>query len=261
MRRMGVAVLVGGLGAVLAIGFVTIGGRARAADLTSRSFRFDVFVGSRKVGTMSLHVTDVAGTVMLKQHLEAPYKRYQGIVDSRIVYALDDWQPVRATAGSKLGDLKTAEGEIAFALDASPRVAKVKVKGYADEDQKPLKEPKTREAEVPVPEGTVVTFPALLYLGPRLLPRTGKLEPVVRAHVPYGFDHSHFVDFKGECILTRTDRDESGHYRISLQEPFAGGNYQTLQSATFDREGHVVEARLGSKFVLKPADGSADNGE
>jgi hypothetical protein len=153
------------------------------------------------------------------------------------------------------------EGEALFvpAAEGGGLVAQLDVKGFADRDQKPFDAPRELKKEIPVPAsprgvpaGLVLSAPAFLYFGPRLLDGPGRVENVVHLEVPDDIDFPAFLNFQPDCVLTRGEWDDQGRSEIVLAQRFPGDNYRPLAKMVVDREGRIVAGTLGN-FALRPA--------
>ncbi|HUX02477.1 MAG: hypothetical protein WBD63_07385 [Phycisphaerae bacterium] len=227
------------------------------SGLKTTAIVFDVLSDGKPVGSMDWHVMEVQDKVIFQVRFEIRSKDKPAGFESFAVYRTGQRpEPERIQATTRLGDFKLMEGEAVFA-QADPgapepgRVAHLTVHGFADRDLKPFPEPREKIQDVPVPDGLVLTAPAFLYFGPRLLDAPGRVEAIVHAEVPDDIDFPAFLNLKTDCVLTRGEWDDAGRAEIVLAQRFPGDNYRTLAAVTVDREGAIVEARLGN-FLLRP---------
>jgi len=214
-----------------------------ASSVRSTTLEFELLADDKPAGKMAYRVMEVQDKVILQVRF-----------DSLIVYRTGERpQPERATASTRLGTFKLMEGEAVFvpAAEGGGLVAQLDVKGFADRDQKPFDAPRELKKEVPVPAGLVLSAPAFLYFGPRLLDGPGRVENVVHLEVPDDIDFPAFLNFKPDCVLTRGEWDDQGRSEIVLAQRFPGDNYRPLAKITVDREGRIVAGMLG-KFTLRP---------
>ena len=224
------------------------------SSLRTTVVAFDVLSDGKPAGSMDWRVMEVQDKVIFQVRFEIRSKDKPAGFESFAVYRTGQRpEPERIQATTRLGDFKLMEGEAVFA-QAEPgpgRVAHLAVHGFADRDLKPFPEPREKIQDVPVPDGLVLTAPAFLYFGPRLLAAPGRLEAIVHAEVPDDIDFPAFLNLKTDCVLTRGEWDDAGRAEIVLAQRFPGDNYRTLAAVTVNHEGTIVEARLGN-FLLRP---------
>ncbi len=230
---------------------------AEESSLTTTVVAFDVLSDGKPAGSMDWRVMEVQDKVIFQVRFEIRWKEKPAGFESFAVYRTGEHpEPERIRATTHLGDFKLMEGEAVFA-QADPgapepgRVAHLTVHGFADRDLKPFPEPREKIQDVPIPDGLVLTAPAFLYFGPRLLTAPGRLEAIVHAEVPDNIDFPAFLNLKTDCVLTRGEWDDAGRAEIVLAQRFPGDNYRTLATVTVNREGAIVEARMGN-FLLRP---------
>jgi hypothetical protein len=225
------------------------------SSVRSTALEFELLADDKPAGKMSYRVMEVQDKVILQVRFEIARRDKQAGFDSLIVYRTGERpQPERATASTRLGTFKLMEGEAVFATVAgsSALVAQLNVKGFADRDQKPFDAPRELKKEILVPAGLVLSAPAFLYFGPRLLDGPGRVENVVHLEVPDDIDFPAFLNFKTDCVLTRGEWDDQGRSEIVLAQRFPGDNYRPLAKMVVDREGRIVAGMLG-KFAFRPA--------
>jgi len=224
------------------------------SSLRTTVVAFDVLSDGKPAGSMDWRVMEVQDKVIFQVRFEIRSKDKPAGFESFAVYRTGQRpEPERIQATTRLGDFKLMEGEAVFGpAEGGPgRVAHLTVHGFADRDLKPFPEPREKIQDVPVPDGLVLTAPAFLYFGPRLLDAPGRVEAIVHAEVPDDIDFPAFLNLKTDCVLTRGEWDDAGRAEIVLAQRFPGDNYRTLAAVTVDREGAIVEARLGN-FLLRP---------
>jgi len=232
------------------------------SSVRSTTMEFELLAGDKPAGKMAYRVMEVQNKVILQVRFEVAYRDKQAGFDSLIVYRTGERpQPERATASTRLGTFKLMEGEAVFvpAAEGGGLVAQLDVRGFADRDQKPFDAPRELKKEIPVPAsprgvpaGLVLSAPAFLYFGPRLLDGPGRIENVVHLEVPDDIDFPAFLNFKPDCVLTRGEWDDQGRAEIVLAQRFPGDNYRPLAKMVVDREGRIVAGTLG-KFTFRPA--------
>jgi hypothetical protein len=225
------------------------------SSVRSTTLEFELLADDKPAGKMTYRVMEVQNKVIFQVRFEIARRDKQAGFDSLIVYRTGERpQPERATATTCLGTFKLMEGEAVFATVAgsSALVAQLNVKGFADRDQKPFDAPRELKKEILVPAGLVLSAPAFLYFGPRLLDGPGRVENVVHLEVPDDIDFPAFLNFKTDCVLTRGEWDDQGRSEIVLAQRFPGDNYRPLAKMVVDREGRIVAGMLG-KFAFRPA--------
>jgi len=234
------------------------------SSVRSTTLEFELLADDKPAGKMTYRVMEVQDKVILQVRFEIARRDKQAGFDSLIVYRTGERPlPERATASTRLGTFKLMEGEAVFVpaaglsaealakAEGGGLVAQLDVKGFADRDQKPFDAPRELKKEIPVPAGLVLSAPAFLYFGPRLLDGPGRVENVVHLEVPDDIDFPAFLNFKTDCVLTRGEWDDQGRSEIVLAQRFPGDNYRPLAKITVDREGRIVAGMLG-KFALRP---------
>jgi hypothetical protein len=233
-----------------------------ASSVRSTTLEFELLADDKPAGKMAYRVMEVQNKVILQVRLEIIYRDKPAGYDSLIVYRTGERPlPERATASTRLGTFKLMEGEAQFvAAEGAGLVAQLDVRGFADRDLKPFDAPRELKKEIPVPAGLVLSAPAFLYFGPRLLDGPGRVENVVHLEVPDDIDFPAFLNFKTDCVLTRGAWDDQGRSEIVLAQRFPGDNYRPLAKITVDREGRIVAGMLG-KFAFRPATGEQAPGE
>jgi len=225
------------------------------SSVRSTTLEFELLADDKPAGKMSYGVMEVQNKVILQVRFEIARRDKQAGFDSLIVYRTGERPlPERATASTRLGTFKLMEGEAVFvpAAEGGGLVAQLDVKGFADRDQKPFDAPRELKKEIPVPDGLVLSAPAFLYFGPRLLDGPGRVENVVHLEVPDDIDFPAFLNFKTDCVLTRGEWDDQGRSEIVLAQRFPGDNYRPLAKMVVDREGRIVAGTLGN-FAFRPA--------
>jgi len=233
------------------------------SSVRSTTLEFELLAGDKPAGKMTYRVMEVQNKVILQVRFEIARRDKPAGFDSLIVYRTGEHpMPERATASTRLGTFKLMEGEAVFApaAEGGGLVAQLDVKGFADRDQKPFDAPRELKKEIPVPAGLVLSAPAFLYFGPRLLDGPGRVENVVHLEVPDDIDFPEFLNFKPDCVLTRGAWDDQGRAEIVLAQRFPGDNYRPLAKITVDRDGRIVAGMLG-KFALRPATGGQAGGD
>jgi len=227
------------------------------SSVRSTALEFELLADGKPAGKMAYRVMEVQNKVVLQVRFEIARRDKQAGFDSLMVYRTGERpQPERATATTRLGTFKLMEGEAQFvqAAEGGGLVAQLAVRGFADRDQKPFDAPRELKKEIPVPAGLILSAPAFLYFGPRLLDGPGRLENVVHLEVPDDIDFPEFLNFKTDCVLTRGEWDDQGRSEIVLAQRFPGDNYRPLAKITVDRDGRIVAGMLGN-FALRPATG------
>jgi hypothetical protein len=225
------------------------------SSVRSTTMEFELLAGDKPAGKLSYGVMEVEDKVIFQVRIEIIQGGKPTGFDSLSVYRTGERpMPERVQASTRLGTFKLMEGEAVFApaAEGAGRVVQLDVRGFADRDQKPFTEPRELKKEVPVPEGIVLSGPAFLYFGPRLLDGPGRVENVVHLEAPDNVDFPAFLNFKTGCVLTRGEWDDQGRAEIALAQRFPGDNYRPLAKITVDREGRIVAGTLG-KFTLRPA--------
>jgi hypothetical protein len=225
------------------------------SSVRSTTTEFELLRGDKPAGKMEYRVMEVQNKVILQVHLEIAQRDKLAGFDSLIVYRTGEKPlPERATASTRLGTFKLMEGEAVFvpAAEGGGLVAQLDVRGFADRDQKPFDAPRELKKEIPMPAGLLLSAPAFLYFGPRLLDGPGRVENVVHLEVPDDIDFPAFLNFKTDCVLTRGPWDDQGRAEIVFAQRFPGDNYRPLAKITVDREGRIVGGALG-KFTLRLA--------
>jgi len=231
------------------------------SSVRSTTMEFEVLADDKPAGKMAYRVMEVQNKVIFQVRFEIARRDKQAGFDSLMVYRTGERPlPERATATTRLGTFKLMEGEAVFvpAAEGGGLVAQLDVRGFADRDQKPFDAPRELKKEVPVPAGLVLSAPAFLYFGPRLLDGPGRVENVVHLAVPEDVDFPAFLNFKPDCVLTRGEWDDQGRAEIVLAQRFPGDNYRPLAKITVDRDGRIVAGTLG-KFALRPATPPPEN--
>jgi hypothetical protein len=228
----------------------------------STTLEFELLADDKPAGKMVYRVMEVQDKVILQVRFEIARRDKQAGFDSLIVYRTGERpQPERATASTRLGTFKLMEGEAVFVpvAEGGGLVAQLNVRGFADRDQKPFDAPRELKKEIPVPAsprgvpaGLVLSAPAFLYFGPRLLDGPGRVENVVHLEVPDDIDFPAFLNFKTGCVLTRGEWNDQGRSEIVLAQRFPGDNYRPLAKMVVDREGRIVAGMLGN-FAFRPA--------
>jgi hypothetical protein len=241
-----------------------------ASSVRTTTLEFELLADDKPAGKMTYRVMEVQNKVIFQVRFEIARRDKQAGFDSLIVYRTGERpQPERATASTRLGTFKLMEGEAVFvpAAEGGGLVAQLDVKGFADRDQKPFDAPRELKKEIPVPAsprgvpaGLVLSAPAFLYFGPRLLDGPGRVENVVHLEVPDDIDFPEFLNFKTGCVLTRGEWDDQGRSEIVLAQRFPGDNYRPLAKITVDREGRIVAGMLGN-FAFRPAAPEEPTGE
>jgi hypothetical protein len=222
-------------------------------SVVRQEFEYDIFAENQKVGRLRLRIMTVSDRVILDEEFLAQFKGQETGFDTQEVYR-DGAKPVpqRAKAVTRFGDVKLMEGSITFeAKDGGPLSAKMEATGYADKERKPLAKAATVSKEVAVPEGTVLTHGALLYFAPRLLPAAGQKDKIVFMELPDDIDFPALVNFKPDCVLSRSAPNAEGNFEFLLKQVLAGGNAVPLATITMDEAGHVIETRLG-RYAIRP---------
>ena len=230
------------------------------SSLQTTTAVFDVLDGGKSVGTMDWRVMEVQDKVIVQTRLEIRVKDKPAGFESLAVYLVADRPELeRVQASTRLGTFKLMEGEALVGPDDTGRgrVAHLTVRGFADRDQKPFDTPREMVKDLPLPDGCILSAPAFLFFGPRLLPRPGRMEKIVHAEVPDDIDFPAFLNLKTDCVLTRGETNDDGLAEIRLDQRFPGDNTLTLAAVTVDRDGRLVEAHLGN-FVLRPAAPAAE---
>ena len=216
---------------------------------------FELLAGDKPAGKMAYSVMEVQNKVILQVRFEIVHRDKPAGFESLIVYRTGERPvPELVKATTRLGTFKLMEGEAVFApaAEGAGLVARLDVKGFADRDQKPFDAPRELKKEIPVPAGLVLSAPAFLYFGPRLLDGPGRVEKVVHLEVPDDIDFPEFLKFKTDCVLTRGEWDDQGRSEIVLAQRFPGDNYRPLAKMTVERDGRIVAGMLG-QLSFRPA--------
>jgi hypothetical protein len=222
------------------------------SPVQSETTEYNVFsVGpdkvEKKIGDMSIKVTTANGVLFIDQTIHLPVKAKEMELVSEIIYRGGE-KPVvqKGKLASRLGDFKQMEGTVVFTPKDGGFAAKEDFTGYADKEGKLLAKPVTTSREVPVPAGMLLTFPAILRMGPQLLPSPGQIDKVVYLRLPKDYLYPSFSEYVDTCVLVRGESGDDGHAQITLKQMFPGGNAQVRFVTTVDADGKVLEVRVPS---------------
>ena len=222
-------------------------------SVVRQEFEYDIFAENQKVGRMRLRIMTVSDRVILDEEFLAQFKGQETGFDTQEVYR-DGAKPApqRAKAVTRFGDVKLMEGSLVFeANDGGQLTAKMEATGFADKERKPLAKAATVSRELAVPAGTALSHSALLYFAPRLLPAAGQKDKVVFMELPDDIDFPALVNFKPDCVLSRSAPNAEGNAEFLLKQVLAGGNAVPLATITIDKAGNVIETRLG-RYTIRP---------
>jgi len=227
-----------------------------AVDIRNEEWRFDIFTDNQKVGHMYLRAMVVRDIVILKTEFAAPFKGQDAGFDTEITYrGTDKPVPVRGKATTRLGGFKLMDGSVTFTVmgagEAETLMAKTEVLGYADKDRKPFAQAMPANREAAAPNGLVLSYPAFLFFAPRLLPKPGQVDKVVYMGLPADIDFPDFLNFQTGCVLSRGMLTDDGRSEFALKRIYPGGNAVVVAALTIDRDGKIVESRMG-RFTLRP---------
>ena len=248
-RLLVVLVVMSGLVATVAA--VGGGGRApgeAAATIDTRESNWDIFVDNQKAGRIHLKTMAVRDLVIIEEGLTVTLKGKETSFDNQIVYRSGEPpRPVRGKAATRLGSLKLMEGTAVF----SDGTVKTEISGYTDKDLKPVQTPLTETKDTPMPAGLILTYPAFMYLAPRLLADTGQIQKVSYLEFPSGVAFPEFLFANPGCVLVRGPAGSDGRVEFALKRIFAGGNSENLVAMTVDKKGNIQEVRL-RPFLFRP---------
>jgi len=225
-----------------------------STSVVRQEFEYDLFAENQKVGRMRLRIMTVSDRVIMDKEVAVKFKGQQEVgYDTQEVYlAAPKPVPQRGKAVTRFGDVKLMEGSLVFeAKDGGQLSARMEATGFTDKDRKPQAKAVTFKKELPVPEGTVLTYVALLYFAPRLLPAAGEKGGIVLMELPDDLDFPALVNFKSDCVLTRSAPNAEGNAEFLLKQVLAGGNPVPLATITMDKAGNVIETRL-DRYTLRP---------
>jgi len=248
-RRLVVVALLAGLAAAMS---AVRPGRAAgeaAATIDTKESNWDVFVDNQKAGRVHLKTMAIRDLVIIEENFSVTLKGKETSFDNQIVYKTGNPpRPVRGKAETRQGSLKLMKGTALF----SEASVKTETSGFTDKDLKPLATPLTETKDTPLPPGLVLTYPALMYFAPKLMPETGQMPKVAYLEFPSGVAFPEFVFAVPECVLVRGPMGADGRVEFSLKRVFAGGNTENLVAMTVDKKGDITEVRL-RPFSLRPA--------
>ncbi|MCX5654892.1 MAG: hypothetical protein NTY65_09625 [Planctomycetota bacterium] len=249
LRRLVVVALLAGLAAAMS---AVRPGRAAgeaAATIDTKESDWDVFVDNQKAGRVHLKTMAIRDLVIIEENFSVTLKGKETSFANQIVYKTGNPpRPTRGKATTRLGPLKLMEGTAVF----SEASVKTEISGFTDKDLKPLATPLTETKDTPLPPGLVLTYPALMYFAPKLMPDTGQMPKVAYLEFPSGVAFPEFVFAVPDCVLVRGPVGADGRVEFSLRRVFAGGNIENLVAMTVDKKGDITEVRL-RPFSLRPA--------
>jgi hypothetical protein len=159
--------------------------------------------------------------------------------------------PQSAKVNTRSGTVNVMSGAITFTAAGGTLTAKEEATGFADRDRKLLSKPLVSTKETVVPKGLVLTYGAFLYFAPRLLPEPGQLENIVYTHFPADINFPSLLKFEPDVVLTRAAETADGRSEFMVKRLYPGGNFIPITVMTIDKEGRIVESRVG-QFTLVP---------
>ncbi|MBM4017874.1 MAG: hypothetical protein FJ288_06015 [Planctomycetes bacterium] len=231
--------------------WVSPAGRAPAESapgaIETQESAWDVFAEGRKVGRARFKIMTVRDLAIIDQEFSASIKGKETAFDSQVTYRVGPPpRPERARVSTRLGQLKLMEGTLAFGAGG----VKADVSGYADKEQKPLVTALQASKDVPVPQGVVLTYAALMFFAPRVLPEPGRAKAAYM-EFPADLNFPDIVFFNPDCVLSRSEPGPDGRTEFALRRMLAGGNAIDLAVMTVDKAGKVQEVRL-RRFTFRP---------
>jgi len=227
-------------------------GVAEEAGVRSEDLRFDIYTDNQKVGHLFLKIMAVADAAILDEEFAAPFKAQEAFFESKIVYrGTGRPVPQSAKVNTRFGAVNVMSGAITFTAAGGTLTAKEEATGFADRDRKLLSKPLVSTKESVVPKGLVLTYAAFLYFAPRLLPAPGQLENVVYTEFPADINFPSLIKFNPDVVLTRAAETADGRSEFMVKRLYPGGNFIPITVMTIDKEGRIVETRVG-QFTLVP---------
>ena len=227
-------------------------GAAEEAGVRSEDLRFDIYTENQKVGHLFLKIMAVADAAILDEEFAAPFKAQEASFESKIVYrGTGKPVPQSAKVNTRFGTVNVMSGAITFTAAGGTLTAKEEATGFADRDRKLLSKPLVSTKETAVPKGLVLTYAAFLYFAPRLLPEPGQLESIVYTHFPADINFPSLLKFDPDVVLSRAAETADGRSEFMVKRLYPGGNFIPITVMTTDKEGRIVESRVG-QFILVP---------
>lgn len=227
-------------------------GVAEEAGVRNEDLRFDIYIDNQKVGHMFLKTMAVADAAILDEEFAAPFKAQEAFFESKIVYrGRGKPVPQSAKVNTRFGAVNVMSGAITFTAAGGSLTAKEEATGFADRDRKLLTKPLVSTKESVVPKGLVLTYAAFLYFAPRLLPEAGQLESIVYTHFPADINFPSLIKFNPDVVLTRAAETADGRSEFMVKRLYPGGNFIPIAVMTIDKDGRIVESRVG-QFTLVP---------
>jgi hypothetical protein len=227
-------------------------GVAEEAGVRSEDLRFDIYTDNQKVGHLFLKIMAVADAAILDEEFAAPFKAQEAFFESKIVYrGTGRPVPQSAKVNTRFGAVNVMSGAITFTAAGGTLTAKEEATGFADRDRKLLTKPLVSTKETVVPKGLVLTYAAFLYFAPRLLPEPGQLENVVYTEFPADINFPSLIKFNPDVVLARAAETADGRSEFMVKRLYPGGNFIPITVMTIDKEGRIVETRVG-QFTLVP---------
>lgn len=223
------------------------------AQIETQESNWDIYLEGQKVGRMHLKIMTVRDLVIIEEGFAATLKGKETSFDNQVVYkAGPPPRPLKGKATTRVGKFKLMEGTAAF----SDSTAKTEASGFADKDGKPLEKPLQESKDAPVPAGLALTYPALMFFAPKLLPEPGQIEKVSYMEFPAAVDFPDLLFFNPDCVLVRGAASADGRTDFAIRRLFAGGNSVDLAAMTVDKSGKVLEVRL-RRFTFRPEGAAA----
>jgi hypothetical protein len=227
-------------------------GVAEEAGVRSEDLRFDIYIDNQKVGHLFLKTMAVADAVILDEEFAAPFKAQEAFFESKIVYrGTGKPVPQSAKVSTRSGTVNVMSAAITFTAAGGTLTAKEEATGFADRDRKLLSKPLVSTKETVVPKGLVLTYAAFLYFAPRLLPAPGQLENIVYTEFPADINFPSLIKFNPDVVLTRAAETADGRSEFMVKRLYPGGNFIPITVMTIDKDGRIVESRVG-QFTLVP---------
>jgi len=220
--------------------------------VVTEELKFDIFADNQKVGHMALKIMTVTDLVILDEEFVAPFKNQEAAIEAKIVYrGTGKPVPQNAKVTTRFGQVNLMSGAITFNSTPTALTAKQEIAGYADKEHRPLTKPLLANKESVVPAGLLLTYPAFLYYAPRLLVKEGQFDKIVFTELPADIDFPALIKFTPDVVLTRSPEDLNGRSEFAIKRLFPGGNAVLITTMTTDKDGRIVETRVG-RFILRP---------
>lgn len=226
---------------------------AEETGVVTEELKFDIFADNQKVGHMVLKIMTASDLVILDEEFVAPFMNRETAIEAKIVYrGTGKPVPQNAKVVTRFGQVNLMSGTITFNATPTGLTAKQEITGFADKERRPLTKAVVANKEAVVPAGLVLTYPAFIYYAPRLLVQAGQFDKIVYTELPGGVDFPAVIKFNADVVLTRSPEDLTGRTEFAIKRILAGGNTVMITTMITDKDGRIVESRVG-KYTLRPA--------